>query len=320
MIAIGLVSLLATACATTQPNAWLPSAAPTNPVSGGGDGVNRIKHVVIVMQENRSFDEYFGTYPGADGLPRAADGQFTTCVPDPARGTCVRPYHDSNDVNGGGPHGAGNAVADINSGRMDGFVAQAEAGMKGCSDPNNPACTNGRGTDTMGWKDARDIPNYWAYAVNYVLQDHMFQPNSSWSLPEHLFLVSEWSARCSQASNPQSCINDLQNPNHPTDGSKKNGAGVDPLYAWTDLTYLLYMNQVSWKYYVANGTEPDCQDSTQQTCIQKPQNAGTPGIFPGGGLAGSSCGDLGAWLKSKELAGLLQALAARDRGLVGSSP
>jgi phospholipase C len=279
MVALGMLSVLVTACGT-QPNAGLPTPTSVpSPVSGGGDGIHRIKHVIIVMQENRSFDEYFGTYPGADGLARAANGQFAACVSDPARGACVRPYHDPNDVNGGGPHGASNAVADINGGKMDGFIAQAEGGMKGCSDANNPACTNGHGTDTMGWKDARDIPNYWAYAGNYVLQDHMFQPNSSWSLPEHLFLVSEWSARCSQASDPQSCVNDLQNPNHPTDGSKKNGASVDPLYAWTDLTYLLYKNHVSWKYYVANGTEPDCQDSTQRTCVQKPQNAGTPGIW-----------------------------------------
>ena len=35
----------------------------------------------------------------------------------------------------------------------------------------------------MGYHDAREIPNYWAYAENYVLQDHMFEPNASWSLP-----------------------------------------------------------------------------------------------------------------------------------------
>ena len=43
-------------------------------------GIHRIKHVVVIMQENRSFDSYFGTFPGAEGLPTDEDGNFTTCV------------------------------------------------------------------------------------------------------------------------------------------------------------------------------------------------------------------------------------------------
>jgi phospholipase C len=46
----------------------------------------------------------------------------------------------------------------------------------------------------MGYHTASDIPNYWTYAKDFVLQDHMFRPNASWSLPARLFLVSEWSA------------------------------------------------------------------------------------------------------------------------------
>ena len=69
-------------------------------------GIHKIKHVIVVMQENRSFDEYFGTFPGADGLPRK-DGRFTACMPDP-RGGCTPPYHDRQDINGGGPHGKSN--------------------------------------------------------------------------------------------------------------------------------------------------------------------------------------------------------------------
>jgi len=40
----------------------------------------------------------------------------------------------------------------------------------------------------MGWHDAREIPNYWTYAENFVLQDKMFEPNASWSLPS----ISLW--------------------------------------------------------------------------------------------------------------------------------
>jgi phospholipase C len=59
----------------------------------------------------------------------------------------------------------------------------------------------------MGYHDAREIPNYWTYAHDFVLQDHMFEPVDSWSLPAHLYLVSGWSARCA-STNPESCVND----------------------------------------------------------------------------------------------------------------
>jgi Phosphoesterase family len=65
-------------------------------------GIHKIKHVIVIMQENRSFDHYFGTYPGADGFPRDAEGGFAVCVPDPAKGDCQRPYHDTSDLNAGG--------------------------------------------------------------------------------------------------------------------------------------------------------------------------------------------------------------------------
>mgnify|MGYP001453250967 CR=1 FL=1 len=260
-------------------------------------GIHQIQHVVIIMQENRSFDEYFGTFPGADGLPQQ-NGQFTTCVPDPANSGCVAPYHDASDVDGGGPHSAVNATADIDGGQMDGFLGQAEGARRGCLNATNPACANGStAKDVMGWKDARDIPNYWTYAQSFTLQDHMFEPNASWSLPEHLFLVSEWSARCADAADPESCVNELQNPARPpvgrpgqarsglassgtaTRGSALPNPATTSLYAWTDLTWLLNRNHVSWKYYVANGTEPDCEDASEQTCVQKPQDPGTPGIW-----------------------------------------
>ncbi|HZU56898.1 MAG TPA: alkaline phosphatase family protein [Actinocrinis sp.] len=242
------------------------------PVAGLPPGATKIKHVVVIMQENRSFDSYFGTFPGADGIPA------NVCVPDPATGGCDRPFHNPNDVNGGGPHGATNATADIASGKMDGFVTQAEKARKGCLDPNNPACGSGKVPDVMGWHDAREIPNYWTYAKDFVLQDHMFEPNASWSLPEHLFMVSEWSAHCTQHGNPSSCVNALQNPGDPTD-VKGGGTGKAPIYAWTDLTYLLHEYGVSWGYFVATGTEPDCEDDSAVTCAPIKQNAKTPGIW-----------------------------------------
>ena len=52
-------------------------------------GIHKIKHVIIIMQENRSFDSYFGTYPGVDGIPMQ-NGVPTVCIPIP-KGPCQRP-------------------------------------------------------------------------------------------------------------------------------------------------------------------------------------------------------------------------------------
>jgi phospholipase C len=270
--ALAGASLLAvTACN----GASIPSASsPAASAAAAAQGIHKIKHIVVIMQENRSFDSYFGTYPGADGIPMK-NGAPAVCVPDPAAGGCDRPFHDTADLNHGGPHGAASATADINGGQMDGFVAQAEHASRGCQDINNPGCTTGSGPDVMGYHTGQEIPNYWTYAKDFVLQDHMFEPNASWSLPSHLFLVSEWSAHCTQPGNPASCRNALQNPGRPP----KKAAGQPPVYAWTDLTYLLYKNHVPWAYYVMKGTEPDCADGAAMTCAPVKQNAKTPGIW-----------------------------------------
>ena len=237
-------------------------------------GIHKIQHVVVIMQENRSFDQYFGTYPGADGIPPGV------CEPDPVNGGCIEPFHDPSDLNYGGPHGAANAAADIDGGRMDGFVAQAEKG-EGCSsdDPLCSPCTEtaqANCIDVMGYHDAREIPNYWKYAEDFVLQDHMFEPNSSWSLPAHLYEVSEWSAFCTNSLDPFSCTNSLENPNSILN---TNPLGTAPKYAWTDLTYLLHKDNVSWGYYVFAGTEPDCEDDSAMTCAPVQQGPKTPSIW-----------------------------------------
>jgi len=224
------------------------------------------------MQENRSFDSYFGTYPGADGIPMQ-NGVPTVCVNDPQTGQCVKPYHNPNDLNGGGPHGQVNATADINGGKMDGFIGQAEKGRKGCDNSVNPICTNSKSIDVMGYHDAREIPNYWSYAQNFVLQDHMFEPNASWSLPSHLFMMSAWSAACSKQGDPSSCVN-----NDALTGSLKKAGPGQADYAWTDLTYLLHKNNISWGYYLDQGQDADCPND-QMICNLPSQKVKVPGIW-----------------------------------------
>jgi phospholipase C len=80
----------------------------------------------------------------------------------------------------------------------------------------------------------------------------MFAPADSWTLPAHLFLVSGWSAYCSDPKDPMSCTanKDLKR------NRERWGYGERPIYAWTDITWLLEQHGVSWAYYVAPGTCP----------------------------------------------------------------
>ena len=193
-------------------------------------GIHKIKHVIVIMQENRSFDSYFGHFKGAKGIPKGA------CVPDPVNGGCVKPFADHKDSNKGGPHMDANALADIDHGKMDGFVKEAELHCHG-----TPPCP----TDVMGFHPASDIPNYTAYAKDFVLADDFYESDHSWSLPAHLFMVSAWSATCSHPKNPMSCKG--------TDSPRNRSVTHPQPFGWTDLTWLLNRDHVSWGYYLDGG-------------------------------------------------------------------
>jgi phospholipase C len=268
------------------------------------DGIHKIKHIVIIMQENRSFDSYFGTYPGADGIPGLAGHPGTVpCIPDPSAGGCQKPYHDSTLTNAGGPHIEADQRTDIGGGRMDGFINTVE---------NSPSFDTDKATcltklmqpkcvDVMGYHDQREIPDYWKYAQNFVLNDHMFEPVVSWSLPSHLYMVSGWSASCPDPTRPMTCSSNLDNPDQeglpnpstpvgpPTvlaafgpgdpDDTRLAGPGIQPDYGWTDITYPLYKHHISWRYYLEMGTQPDCANG-QMTCAPLPQlSTATPEIW-----------------------------------------
>src|SRR5437764_6865927 len=105
-------------------------------------GIHKIKHIVMILQENRSFDSYFGTYPGADGIPMR-DGLPMVCVPDPKTRHCVRPFHDRYDLNYGGPHHAADAAGDVDHGAMDGFILREEMGrIDACKNPDERFCSS----------------------------------------------------------------------------------------------------------------------------------------------------------------------------------
>jgi phospholipase C len=216
---------------------------------------SHLKHIIIIVQENRSFDHYFGTFPGADGFPMR-QGRINVCIPDPILERCSRPYHTASQLQQGGPHALRHSQIDVNGGRMDGFIQTAIDAKIICADHRRKAaCQEYLGPhgqpDVMSYLTQREIPNYWAYARNFVLQDHMFAPADSWTLPAHLFLVSAWAAHCNDPLDPMSCSSDLGLRAE----SQTQKAHQDvPLWSYTDITYLLHERGVSWSYFVGENT------------------------------------------------------------------
>ena len=224
-------------------------------------GLGALDHLIFIVQENRSFDHYFGTYPGADGIPRRPNGQVKVCLPNPHLGGCSRPYHSTSLRSLGGPHNHRASNIDVARGRMNGFIRALPNMPNACWErPRQPACRPFVGPsgqpDVISYHTGREIPNYWAYARKFVLQDRLFAPVDSWTLPAHLFLMSGWSAYCPDRHAPRSCRSDID-----LAGDREQWTyGEKPIYAWTDITYLLDKAGVSWGYYVARGTcwDPPC--------------------------------------------------------------
>jgi phospholipase C len=176
-----------------------------------------IEHFVVLMQENHSFDNYFGTYPGADGIP---DG---TCMPiEPTRGRrggCVPPSHLGSRRVQDTPLGNSTRIArrQYNGGRMNGFISAftAEAGTF------EPA--------VMGYYDDREIPYYWKVANQYVLFDRFFASSPGGTLRNHLF----WTA---------AAPGELEGGGVPAGGFR----GLRTIFD------RLEQRGVSWKFYVEN--------------------------------------------------------------------
>src|SRR5438034_8588892 len=153
-IAVGVLGL-------TTFVAEIPGRSPRD-AAHADTGIHKIRHVIVIMQENESFDSYFGTYPGADGLPMR-HGRPIVCIPDPQLGRCVHPFHLASPRAAGGPHTAYAARHDVDGGRMDGFIRMANMGVGNherlcLRDANDPRCTSNP-MDVLGYRTRADIPN-----------------------------------------------------------------------------------------------------------------------------------------------------------------
>jgi len=278
---VGLLVMLAAASPTTlfadpapagtAADLGLVAAAGAPGISQGGAGLEKLDHLIFIVQENRSFDHYFGTYPGADGLT-FVNGVPTNCARDVVldHESCVYPTDQT--IFKGGPHNRAAAVAGINGGSMDGFIDALPQSERWCVDRTSEACAPLVGPelqpDVMSYLGPEDLPNYWTYANEFVLQDRMFAPTDGWTLPAHLFLVSAWSAYCPDTLDPMSCVSNVDLK----DKEQRWEYGEEPIYAWTSITWLLDRHDVSWAYYVATGTcsFPPCVDSEDPASVKTP--------------------------------------------------
>lgn len=214
-------------------------------VSLTGTGITfaaAIQHIVFIVKENHTFDSYFGTFPGANGATSAtiSTGQVVSLghLPDP-------PPHDiSHDWN--------SAILAIDGGRMDKFDL-----IKNCN-------VNGDFLCLTQFQQA-DIPNYWAYASNFVLADNMFSSLQGPSFPNHLYTVAAQSGNAinnphSQLKQPADqskwgCDADSTSTVAVLDPATRNITKVFPCFDFQTLADSLTAAGISWKYYAPSEGE-----------------------------------------------------------------
>jgi phospholipase C len=149
-----------------------PDAGPHGPGTPDGGTENTpdagpenipIKHVVVIIKENHTFDNYFGSFPGAEGISQCQLLNGTVTCPH-APDKTPRDMCHTHDC----------ALTDWNHGAMNGFENTSG------SNSNN---------DYLAWAQYQesDIPNYWQYARKFVLGDHFFANMLGPSFPGHMF-------------------------------------------------------------------------------------------------------------------------------------
>jgi len=132
-----------------------------------------IKHFVVVMQENHTFDNYFGTYPGANGIPPGARMPLDRAS---ASAVYATPFHIGGSAATDLNHSIASADIAYHGGRMDGFSAAQQIGA--------PA------RQVMGYYNGSDLPLYWNMADQYVLFDRFFSSALGGSLINHYYWVA----------------------------------------------------------------------------------------------------------------------------------
>jgi phospholipase C len=167
--------------------------SPSGLPDGNGDGSEPtvivpgetpIEHVVFIVKENRTFNNYFATYPGAEG---ATLGGTIECTEDGCSDGPIVHLRPATDVQ---PHDLTHCfrcgLTAINGSKMNGFNR-----MNGVIPMSGDRAVEfGRDLSGYVYHDRDTLPNYWAYADRFVLADHFFTSMYGPTLPEHLYTVA----------------------------------------------------------------------------------------------------------------------------------
>jgi len=189
----------------------------------------KVKYVFVLYQENRSFDSYFGTFPGAEGIysnPPDKTPGFTQPITnmDGSKGT-IQPFRigpsyyaaDTDDVD----HSHSRIVAKMNvvnnAARMDQF-AQVEEAKYTMMGQNPSLAAKQWGELAMAYEDCDTIPLLWMYAKKFALYDHIFQEMTGPSTPGNLSIIAAQSGQTQYVRHPEQAITD--------NGDKSRGAPV----------------------------------------------------------------------------------------------
>lgn len=160
----------------------------------------RIKHVFVIYQENHSFDEYFGTYPGAENLATAQAASHGFRQYDPIGKQWVTPFKITDADIDSPAHSRKALIAMMDGGKADQYVTVEE--KQGASDGYNSSDQERLGLLTMSHYDCDTIPILWKYAHAFTLYDAFFQGMTAPSTPGNIEIIAAQSGQTQRARDP----------------------------------------------------------------------------------------------------------------------
>lgn len=173
-----------------------------------------IKHVFVVYQENRSFDSYFGSFPGTDNLATAEARAHGFRQYDEIGHTWVTPFlinaPDTRDAD----HSRDALLAKTDGGRMDKFIAYEEKNRM-AKPGSSPEAARQVGILTMAHEDCSTIPFLWMYAHRFTIYDHIFQAMYGPSTPGNIDLIAGQTGQTQAARHPEETAKSPSGPGEP---------------------------------------------------------------------------------------------------------
>jgi phospholipase C len=227
-ILVGLAASLAVSLSAAQ------SGKNPSPPSGAKD-ITVINHIVFIIKENRSFDNYFGLFPGANGASTGLTSYGAT-VPLLETPDYAYPFDPE--------HGWASGNEAIDGGKMDRFDLLADSNI------------NGQGYLGFTQATQTQLPNYWTYAQDFVLADNAFSSIQSDSFTNHLYTVAAQSAGALFISGPTTgaqsgsfgCDAPVGTAGVTAD-DEGNISKIFPCYNMQTLADSLQSAGISWKFY-----------------------------------------------------------------------